>query len=65
MPSRTVQLSEEAYTVLCGLVQPSSDVHHVGIFSEAFAELTATFPLADFHAGVKAGLVEYDEEAGY
>lgn len=65
-----VNLSDEAYAVVCGLVNPSEDadeqngVHHPGIFGP-FDEIRASFPVKAFWDAVEAGDVEYDAEAGY
>ena len=61
--TRNVTLTEEAYHVLCGLVQPSTDVTASGIFSGCWDELRATFPIDDF---IKWAKIEgrYDEDSG-
>jgi hypothetical protein len=72
----TVGLSREAFTVLCGLVQPSwmaaetpeqeaEAVNQGGIYTEAWEELRATFPLEHFRkAAQERGEDFYHEEAG-
>lgn len=66
-----ITLSDEAYAVVCGLVNPSLDddnpngVHHPGIFSESFDEIRDSFPVAAFWGAVEAGEIEYDKEAGF
>lgn len=66
-----VNLSYEAYAVVCGLVNPSLDdenpegVHNPGIFSESFDEIRSSFPVETFWNAVKAGQIEYDPEAGF
>jgi hypothetical protein len=62
----TVVLSEEAFAVVCGLVQPSSDVNPIGIFADepVWHELRDKFPLANFDAAASASIINYDEEAG-
>lgn len=70
--TRTVGMTAEAFTVLCGLVQPnwltSEDpdaVNHAGIFSEAWEELRRTFPLEHFRrVAQERGEDFYHEEAG-
>jgi hypothetical protein len=72
VPFCVVGLSEEAFTVLCGLVAPdwltSEDptaVNHAGIFSDAWDELRAKFPVDHFHKVARArGEDFYHEEAG-
>jgi hypothetical protein len=61
VPFRVIGLSEEAFTVLCGLVAPdwlTSDdptaVNHAGIFSDAWDELRAKFPVDHFHKVARA-----------
>lgn len=71
----TVGLSAEAFTVLCGLVQPNwltcgpelepVAVNHGGIYTDAWEELQATFPLDTFRKAAKErGEDFYHEEAG-
>jgi hypothetical protein len=62
----SVDLTDEAYAVLCGLVQPSDDVNVDGIVAdqEVWDEIRTRFPLQDFQASVANGAVEYVEEAG-
>lgn len=69
---RMVAMSLDAYTVLCGLVQDSDEVHAPGIYGP-WNELRERFPLKHFKENVtvwdglsdppKSG-VYYDEEAG-
>lgn len=71
---RNVLLSDEAYTVLCGLIAPNwltcdepDAVNHGGIYSEKWDELRAAFPTEHFHQAVRDqryGEDFYDEEAG-
>jgi hypothetical protein len=77
VPFHVVGLSEEAYHVLCGLVQPSwmaaetpaeeaLAVNTGGIYAECWDELRAKFPLANFRAYAAArGEDFYCEEAGF
>lgn len=50
---RAIVMSQEAYDVLCGLVQPSDEVNQAGIFSPAWDELRKTFPIERFHAAIE------------
>jgi hypothetical protein len=51
----TVNLTDDAYAVLCGLVQQSSDVDIDAIMTsdEVWIELRAIFPLTFFHHTVQ------------
>lgn len=67
MPS--VELSPEAYAVLCGLVQPSDDaapdgVNHAGIFTATWDEIRAAFPAKRFHVWAASHEDFYDPDAG-
>jgi hypothetical protein len=76
VPFHLVGLSEEAFTVLCGLVQPSwmaaetpeeeaLAVNAAGIYTDCWDELRAKFPLAHFRkAAQERGEDFYHEEAG-
>lgn len=78
VPFRLIGLSEEAYTVLCGLVQPNwmnaetpaeeaLAVNHGGIYADdaTWDELQAKFPLAHFRTvAQQRGEDFYQEEAG-
>lgn len=71
-----VGLSREAFTVLCGLVQPdwwhaegpeamAEAVNTAGIYSDCWDELRATFPIQTFRkAAQERGEDFYHEEAG-
>lgn len=67
---RLVELSEEAYAMVCGLVAPSQEgdhkrgVHHAGVVGP-IEEVQSAFPTDDFWKAVSDGAIEYDEEAGY
>jgi hypothetical protein len=69
---RGVELAEEAYIVLCGLVQPHwltsespTAVNHDGIYTDVWDELHATFPVGVFQtAAQERGEDFYHEEAG-
>lgn len=52
--SRTVILSERAYEVLCGLVQPTDQVNITGIYTDVWDELREAFPVEVFLARVPA-----------
>jgi hypothetical protein len=72
--TRTVELTEEMYAVLCGLVQPNwlnveppddkDAVNPTGIFSMAWEDLRIMFPIAAFREAVDKEIIEYEEEAG-
>jgi hypothetical protein len=76
VPFHVVGLSAEAYTVLCGLVQPSwmeaetpeaeaLAVNRGGIYADCWDELRAKFPLAHFRkVAAERGEDFYYEEAG-
>jgi hypothetical protein len=76
VPFHLIGLSEEAFTVLCGLVQPSwmaaetpeeeaLAVNAAGIYTDCWDELRAKFPLAHFRkAAQERGEDFYHEEAG-
>jgi hypothetical protein len=76
VPFHLVGLSEEAFTVLCGLVQPSwmaavtpeeeaLAVNAAGIYTDCWDELRAKFPLAHVRkAAQERGEDFYHEEAG-
>lgn len=76
IPTVSVTMSAEAYTVLCGLVQPdwmhaegeqdeAKAVNHAGIYSEAWDELRSAFPLEHFRTvAAERGEDFYHEEAG-
>jgi hypothetical protein len=76
VPFRVIGLSEEAFTVLCGLVQPSwmeantpedeaLAVNRAGIYTDCWDELRAKFPLEHFRkAAHSRGEDFYHEEAG-
>lgn len=70
--TRSVTLSADAYTVLCGLVQGINDVNTQGIYGP-WDELRGAFPLKHFRENITTwdGIsdppekgVYYDEEAG-
>jgi len=72
VPYRMVAMSEDAYNMLCGIVQPSWDVNKEGVYGP-WEEVQATFPLKQFreNAAVWDGAsdppekgIYYWEEAG-
>lgn len=64
MRTVTVQLSEEAFTAVCGIVQPNSEVDSEGIFTGAWDELRDKFPIEFFQKAVEEGRIEYLPDAG-
>jgi hypothetical protein len=49
----TLTLSDDAFLILCGLIQPSdSGIYSPGIFSDAWDELRTAFPESEFRARV-------------
>lgn len=46
---RSVELSEDAYEMLCGLVQPTWIVEPECVTGFAWDELRRKFPLSDYH----------------
>ena len=61
-----VELTEEAYSVLCGLVQPSEQVNADGIIASepAWNELRESFPLDAFESAVRGRVITYEADAG-
>lgn len=59
-----IELSNEAFAVVCGLVQPADEVTAAGIFTETWPELRKTFPLAAFRARFE-DTDDYHPEAGF
>lgn len=63
--NRTIILSDDAYAVICGMVQGSEDVEVDQIIAPdpVWDEIRGQFPLADFHAAVtRGGDITYDPE---
>jgi hypothetical protein len=70
----TIELTDEEYAIVCGLVQPDwmnvepphdkDAVNHAGIFSEAWDSLREKFPLENFRDAVSDGVIDYNQEAG-
>lgn len=48
-----VGLSDEAYRMVCGLVQPTWDVEPETVVGEAWDEVRARFPLSYYQANTK------------
>lgn len=51
---KTIQLTDEEYAVLCGLVQPTDQVDSSGIYTEVWESLRDKFPLSEFQAYAQA-----------
>lgn len=60
----TVDLTDEEYATLCGVVQPDDDVNAAGIFSGAWETLREKFPLRDFEQWADDHPDFYEEDAG-
>jgi hypothetical protein len=62
--TRTIELSEKAYAVVCGMVQMTEDVDSDAVCTSAdvWKEVREAFPSAEFTAAVMKGLVSYDTE---
>lgn len=56
-----VELSDEAFALVCGLVQPTKAVDRsvVDAPRNTWDEARACFPFAAFQIGVETGVVEY------
>jgi hypothetical protein len=58
----SIELSDAAYAVVCGLVQPSEEIEVNGITASerVWEELRLAFPSHVFHANVAKGRVGYE-----
>ena len=56
-----IDISDEAFAVVCGLVQDAELVQSAAIYMPAtvWTELREKFPLEDFREAVAAGAVSY------
>lgn len=73
IPTVTVTMSADAFTIICGAVAPSSeDINVGGIYNGAWPEVQALFPVSTFRSWAEAHPYTdeddiedyYDEDAG-
>jgi hypothetical protein len=62
--TRTIELSEQAYAVVCGMVQMTEDVDPDGVVVEkkVWDEVRELFPKEEFFAALVNGELSYEPE---